>query len=253
MTTQRTTRDRTAKDEAPHQTPGDSTAGDKITGAAPSRPSPVVMPGATPAARTTFAVAGEFDVFHARTLAAQIATRIGFSRPAVYRLATTVSELGNNLVAHTPAGGRISLTPVSRDGVQGIEVVVEDDGPGIGDTEMAMTDGFSSNRGLGSGLPGCRRLMDEFALESSIGHGTRVTACLWLRGSARAAHPKPRGGVTAPVVIARSAPTGGRSAPDENPGPRRPPACHDGDGLAGRGSDRAGGFRRVAASQCSSR
>ena len=122
----------------------------------------------------------EFDVFHARELAADMATRIGFSRPAVYRLATAVSELGNNLIDHARTGGRVSLTPMSRDGHQGIEVVVEDDGPGIADLEMAMTDGFSSDRGLGGGLPGCRRPMDEFTLDSAVGQGTRVTARLWL-------------------------------------------------------------------------
>jgi serine/threonine-protein kinase RsbT len=127
------------------------------------------------------AVVREADVFYVRELAADMAIRIGFSRTAVYRLATAVSELGNNLVDHTQSGGCVSLKALSRGGLQGIEVVVEDDGPGIDDTEMAMTDGFSSNRSLGSGLPGCRRLMDEFTLESVVGQGTRVTARLWLR------------------------------------------------------------------------
>jgi serine/threonine-protein kinase RsbT len=129
----------------------------------------------------TVTVVREADVFYARELAADMAIRIGFGRTAVYRLVTAVSELGNNLVDHTPAGGRVSLKALSGSGLQGIEVVVEDDGPGIEDTKMAMTDGFSSNRGLGSGLPGSRRLMDEFALDSVVGRGTRVTARLWLR------------------------------------------------------------------------
>ena len=130
----------------------------------------------------TVDVVRESDVFYARELAADMAIRIGFGRTLVYRLATAVSELGNNLVDHTQSGGRVSLQALSKGGRQGIEIVVEDDGPGIDDTEMAMTDGFSSNRGLGSGLPGCRRLMDEFTLESVVGQGTRVTARLWLRG-----------------------------------------------------------------------
>jgi serine/threonine-protein kinase RsbT len=133
----------------------------------------------------TVAVVRETDVFYARELAADMAVRIGFSRTAVYRLATAVSELGNNLLDHTQNGGRVSLQALSRGGLPGIEVVVEDDGPGIDDTAMAMTDGFSSNRSLGSGLPGCRRLMDEFKLESAVGQGTRVTARLWLRVSGR--------------------------------------------------------------------
>jgi serine/threonine-protein kinase RsbT len=143
-----------------------------------ARNAPVLPP-------VTVAVVRESDVFYARELAAGMAIRIGFARAAVYRLATAVSELGNNLLDHTPTGGRVSLTALSQGGLQGIRIVVEDDGPGIDDTELAMTDGFSSNRSLGSGLPGCRRLMDEFTLESAIGQGTRVTACLWLRTSAQ--------------------------------------------------------------------
>jgi serine/threonine-protein kinase RsbT len=89
--------------------------------------------------------------------------------------------LGHNLVAYAQNGGLVSLTPLSRDGQQGIELAVEDNGPGIADIKLAMTDGFSSSDGLGGGLPGCCRLMDEFALESTLGQGTRVTARLWRR------------------------------------------------------------------------
>jgi serine/threonine-protein kinase RsbT len=62
---------------------------------------------------------------------------------------------------------------------RGIEVVAEDDGPGIADIALAMTDGFTTNNGLGGGLPGSRRLMDEFAIASTRGQGTRITARLW--------------------------------------------------------------------------
>ena len=148
----------------------------------------------------TVTVVREADVFYARERAADMAMRIGFGRTAVYRVVTAVSELGNNLVDHTPAGGRVSLKALSRGDLQGIEVVVEDDGPGIDDTKMAMSDGFSSKRSLGSGLPGCRRLMDEFALELALGQGTRVTARLWLRA------PGPR-------VPGRRAPNRGASRP----------------------------------------
>jgi serine/threonine-protein kinase RsbT len=138
--------------------------------------------GADPAPPVMVRVEREFDVFHVRELAADMATRAGFGDSAAHRLATAVSELGNNLVAHARRGGRLSLTSLSAGARKGIEVVAEDDGPGIADIVMAMTDGFSSNRGLGSGLPGCRRLMDEFSIESAPGKGTRVTARIWKRG-----------------------------------------------------------------------
>jgi serine/threonine-protein kinase RsbT len=127
----------------------------------------------------------ESDVVYARELTASMAARVGFGRSAVHRLATAVSELGNNLVGHARHGGQLTATLIDSGGRRGIEVVAEDDGPGIADVELAMTDGYSTNRGLGSGLPGCRRLMDEFTLTSTAGQGTRVMARLWLRQPVR--------------------------------------------------------------------
>ncbi len=228
------------------------------TGTAPTRPALPLAPGVTLPSRKNVAVVRQFDVFHAREAAAAMATRIGFSRPAAYRLATAVSELGNNLLDHARTGGRVELMPISRDGVQGIEVVVEDDGPGIADREMAMTDGFSTDRGLGGGLGGCRRLVDEFALESSVGKGTRVTARLWLRKSPRITGPERQCGGTVPPVGADLAQGGGQPVPDADPG--RPPckAHHDGHGPVSSDPDRAspdavGRLRRTAVARRSSR
>jgi len=124
-------------------------------------------------------IAQEYDVFHAQKRAADFARGMGFSRTDVYRLATVVSELCNNLVLHAAGGGRLKMTSLRRGGGCGIELIVDDDGPGIDDLALAMTDGFSTMRGLGSGLPGSRRLMDEFHIESSRGMGTKVVARLW--------------------------------------------------------------------------
>lgn len=124
-------------------------------------------------------VSGEHHVSRARVAATQLAGRLGFSRAAAYRLATAVSELANNLVFHATAGGSVELIPLCRDGRWGIEVVVEDGGPGIADIDQAMTDGHSTNGGLGGGLPGSRRLMDEFDISSRPGIGTKVVARLW--------------------------------------------------------------------------
>lgn len=125
------------------------------------------------------AVRDEYDVSRARVAATTLAEQAGFSRGAAYRLATAVSELATNLVFHATRGGVISLSTMTRDGRTGIEVVAEDQGPGIADIGLAMTDGHSTNGGLGSGLPGCRRLVDEFEIQSEAGRGTRVVIRLW--------------------------------------------------------------------------
>lgn len=128
---------------------------------------------------TTFPVIRESDVSHVRILTTEMAAHIGFKRADVFRLATAVSELGSNLVFHATQGGRMSVTPLFANARQGIEVVAEDDGPGISNLALAMTDGFTTNHGLGGGLPGCRRLMDEFAIASTFGIGTRIVTRLW--------------------------------------------------------------------------
>lgn len=124
-------------------------------------------------------VSREVDVSHARQAALALAQALGFSRAAAYRLATAVSELGTNLVFHATHGGIISLSPLDAPGRVGLELVASDDGPGIADIDHAMCDGVSENGGLGSGLPGTRRLMDEFEISSRPGIGTRVVARLW--------------------------------------------------------------------------
>lgn len=125
-------------------------------------------------------VSGEYDVSRARVAATRLAAAAGLGRGAAYRLATAVSELGNNLVFHATSGGRVRMARVNHGSRCGVEVVVEDNGPGIFDLELAMTDGHSTNGGLGSGLPGCRRLMDEFEIASRPGGGTRVVMTLWI-------------------------------------------------------------------------
>ncbi len=125
-------------------------------------------------------VVRECDVSRARQAAAAIAKGEGFSVTSIYKLATAVSELGNNLVFHADDGGSITVSRISALGHCGVEVVAEDYGPGIADLQAAMTDGYSTNGGLGSGLPGCQRLMDDFEITSVLGIGTRVVVRLWL-------------------------------------------------------------------------
>lgn len=104
---------------------------------------------------------------------------MGFEETSSRMIATAVSELVRNVLKYA-GSGECCLRPVIGAGIRGVEVEVTDHGPGIPDCEAAMQDHFSSSGTLGMGLPGVRRLMDEFSLESAPGKGTRVTARKWL-------------------------------------------------------------------------
>jgi len=124
-------------------------------------------------------IGSDADIVMARTRVRQLATGLKFSPGEIAIVATAVSELARNLVAYA-TDGRIVLRPVQNGTRRGLVVVAEDRGPGIADLPMAMRDGFSTAGGLGLGLPGVQRLMDEFEIESEVGRGTRVTARKWI-------------------------------------------------------------------------
>ena len=96
-------------------------------------------------------------------------------------VATAASELANNLWMHTACGGRVRLQLLQGARGPGVELVAEDQGPAIADVERALAEGFSTAGGLGCGLPGVQRLMDEFAIDTQPGRGTCVTARKWVR------------------------------------------------------------------------
>jgi len=112
--------------------------------------------------------------------ALQRAEMVGMSHLDCHYVATAVSELANNLFFHAADGGIIQFHAIASDGRNGIEIVAQDDGPGIACIDSAMVDGFSTNGGMGSGLGGAQRLMDEFEIESTHGLGTRIVARKWL-------------------------------------------------------------------------
>ncbi|MHC2103741.1 MULTISPECIES: ATP-binding protein [unclassified Methylobacterium] len=128
----------------------------------------------------TVRVTSEIDAAEARQEARRLALRHGFTTVRAHGLATAVSELAMNLVLHTDRGGLIRLTAQDATGAAVIELVAEDDGPGIRDLTLAMEDGYSTRGGLGCGLPGTRRLVDAFAITSHVGEGTRIV-CLVRR------------------------------------------------------------------------
>lgn len=126
-----------------------------------------------------FFVVHESDVPHVTTGAHAFCMQNGFDHLMAAHVATATSELANNLWMHTERGGHISLRCCQDGGRHGIEVVAEDEGPGIADLTLALSEGWSSAGGMGCGLPGVRRLMDNFEIESAPGRGTIVLARKW--------------------------------------------------------------------------
>jgi serine/threonine-protein kinase RsbT len=102
--------------------------------------------------------------------------------PAVFtgHVATAASELANNLWMHSQRGGQLSLALSGEGAGRSVELRADDDGPGIADIPRALSEGYSTGGGLGCGLPGVQRLMDEFSIDSAAGQGTRVVARKWL-------------------------------------------------------------------------
>jgi serine/threonine-protein kinase RsbT len=123
-------------------------------------------------------VASDADMVPARAEGRALAERLGFSRTEATLIATAISEVGRNILVHA-GSGEIILIPLYEDGRYGVEVVARDSGPGISDIEAALREGYGSRGGLGLGLPGARRLVDEFEIASRVGEGTVVTMKKW--------------------------------------------------------------------------
>lgn len=124
------------------------------------------------------------DIVAARQAARELATRLGLPKSELTTLATAVSELARNIVRFADEG-EIVVDLIEEQGRGGIRVVARDVGPGIPDVAAAMQDGFSTYNGLGIGLPGAKRLSDEFEIESTAGRGTTVTMIKWHPGGRR--------------------------------------------------------------------
>lgn len=124
------------------------------------------------------AIASDGDVIKARQQGRELAARHGFSPGDQTVIAVAISEVTRNIVRYAQQG-EIVLRALNQGSATGLEVVARDEGPGIKDIELALRDGYSTSGGLGLGLPGARRLMDEFAIESEVGRGTTVTMKKW--------------------------------------------------------------------------
>jgi len=120
----------------------------------------------------------EADILAARKAARVIATRLRFTDTDLILVATAISEIARNILTYATSGEMI-FEEAHELGRHGLVVTARDEGPGIPDVARAMQDGFSTGKGLGLGLPGARRLMDDFSIESAVGRGTVVVMKKW--------------------------------------------------------------------------
>lgn len=118
------------------------------------------------------------DIVAARQKGRSLATALGFSSGDATLIATAISELARNIVTYAKSG-EIQITVINGSNRQGIQLVAHDEGPGISDIPQALRDGFSTSGSLGLGLPGVKRLVDEFEVVSAEKSGTTVTAKKW--------------------------------------------------------------------------
>jgi serine/threonine-protein kinase RsbT len=123
-------------------------------------------------------IAADRDIVQARGEGRALAARLGFSRTDATLIATAISEIGRNILHHAGTG-EVSIAETTADDLLGIEVVARDHGPGIADVERALSEGYATGNGLGLGLPGAKRLMDEFSIDTELGRGTTVTMRKW--------------------------------------------------------------------------
>ena len=125
-------------------------------------------------------VASDVDIVSARQQGRALALRLGFSSSDATMVATAISELARNIVLYARRGEIILGAVVSSDH-RGLAITACDDGDGIADIRQALQDGYSTSGRMGVGLPGVRRLMDEFEISSTVGKGTVVSVKKWGR------------------------------------------------------------------------
>ena len=122
----------------------------------------------------------EWDIVAARQLGRDEAKRIGFGTVDQARITTAISELARNIYLYANTG-RVEIEEIQKNEKLGIRVTATDEGPGIEDIATAMSDGYTTSGGMGAGMPGVKRLMDECYIESEIGAGTTITAVKWVK------------------------------------------------------------------------
>ena len=124
-------------------------------------------------------IASSADIVAVRQHGRALASQAGFSSSHLTIIATAISEVARNIVDYAEEGEMV-LTLIHASDRHGVHIIATDSGPGIADLQSAMRDGFSSSASLGLGLPGSRRLMDEFDIASEVGKGTTITMTKWV-------------------------------------------------------------------------
>jgi serine/threonine-protein kinase RsbT len=130
--------------------------------------------------QSEFRITSENDIVMARKVVREASTALGFGLTDVTRIVTAASELTRNIY-HYAKSGVMHWRSLNQGVRVGLELTFEDNGPGIADIEKAMEPGYSTGGGLGMGLPGSKRLMDEMTIESTVGKGTTVILRKWLK------------------------------------------------------------------------
>jgi serine/threonine-protein kinase RsbT len=123
-------------------------------------------------------IASDQDVVNARQEGRSLAEKLGFSKVDATLVATAISEVGRNVIQYV-GEGEVVITPLSSRGRSGICIVIRDSGSGIPSIELALKDEHPSGGRAGLGLPGARRLMDEFDIDSRVDEGTTITMTKW--------------------------------------------------------------------------
>jgi len=132
-----------------------------------------------PPAPKTLPLRCESDIVQARREVRDLTIRLGWSLIEQTKFVTATSEIARNTLVHG-RGGQMTVEEFSRDGRHGIRLVFTDEGPGIPDLVLAMRDGYTTGNGMGLGLSGSKRLVNEFDLQSEVGKGTRITLVKWI-------------------------------------------------------------------------
>jgi serine/threonine-protein kinase RsbT len=135
-------------------------------------------------AESRIAIESDADVVTARQRARELAAGLELSSTDQTLLATAISEVARNITTYATRG-EVLVSIVHDDDRRGIRVVARDQGPGIEDIDRALQDGYTTGGGLGLGLPGARRLVDDFSIDSAPGRGTTVTLVKWSRSQNR--------------------------------------------------------------------
>jgi serine/threonine-protein kinase RsbT len=122
----------------------------------------------------------EWDIVAARQSGRLLAKEMGFGDVDQARIATAISELARNIYLYAKKG-KISISYVEKEGRRGLCIEAKDQGPGIANIHQVMQDGFTTSGGLGAGLPGVKRLMDTFSIQTKVGEGTEISVIKFLR------------------------------------------------------------------------